>query len=464
MSAHDTIDAVRPVDSVESPSPMISIHGLGKRYRIPASGKGQAQESRWQRLAKGITLGELLSFGSESHSGMRELWALKDVTFDVAPGTVVGLIGPNGAGKSTLLKVLARVTAPTEGRVLGRGRVVSLIELGAGFDPETSARENVFLNAALYGIPRYEVEEHLDEIIEFAEMGEFAEMPLKHFSSGMYLRLAFSVAINMNPDILLADEILAVGDETFQTRCLQRVAEEGRRGLTVLFVSHDMDAISRICSRVIWLAGGKVVRDGDPDEVIAEYQNAAWDAGMVRPGGHGMHACRYGEILDVRLVTPSGREIGAVPQRDDVRVRVRFKIGPAKVKVQCGIDLYSRGLHVLRSTQSGFTKVDPDGMYETFLHLPGSLLAETMYSITTNLLLVRGRGEEHSLQMAAALKFMVYGEHRKGDAVRRGTSGLIAPSLEWANVRPQAGGPGRAEADDGELLDGGVGRGGAEPE
>ncbi len=387
-----------------------------------------------------------MGFGDANTSSMRDLWALKDVSFDVPPGTILGLIGPNGAGKSTLLKVLARVTAPTAGRVVGRGRVVSLIELGAGFDPESSARENVYLNAALYGIPRHEVDGLFDEIIDFAEMREFVDAPLKHFSSGQYLRVAFSVAINMRPAILLADEILAVGDETFQARCLQRVAEEGRRGLTVLFVSHDMDAISRICSRVIWLADGQVQRDGEPDDVITAYQNAAWDAGAVRSfGGHGMQSCRYGEIADVRLVTSDHREIGAVSRQEDFLVRIRFRIGTVKVRVRCSIDLYSRGLHVLRSTQSDLTWVKADGLYETLLRVPGGLLAETMYAISTNVLLIRGQGEQHSLQMPAALKLMVYGESqgkknvikRGKDPAKKGPAGLIAPDLDWTEIRLQ---------------------------
>src|SRR5207244_12740531 len=168
-------------------------------------------------------------------------------------GTILGIIGPNGAGKSTLLKIIARVTRPTEGRVIGRGRVVSLLELGAGFNPDFSARENILMNGAMHGIPRREVLERMDEIVQFAAVEDFLDNPLKHYSSGMYLRLAFSVAINMQPDILLADEILAVGDIAFQERCLERVAEEAQRGLTVLFVSHDLSALARLCDRIVWL-------------------------------------------------------------------------------------------------------------------------------------------------------------------------------------------------------------------
>src|SRR4029450_5425634 len=205
----------------------------------------------------------------------RDLWALRHVSFTAPEGTVLGVIGPNGAGKSTLLKIIARVTRPPEGRGAGVGRVVSLIELGAGFNPDFSATDNVLMNAAMHGIARREALERMDDIIQVAERDDFADNPLRQYSSGMYLRLAFSVAINMQPDILLADEILAVGDMSFQERCLQRVEEAGAAGMTVLFVSHDMASIQRLCNRVIWLDAGRVVRDGDPAEVVGAYEQSA---------------------------------------------------------------------------------------------------------------------------------------------------------------------------------------------
>ena len=257
---------------------------LGKFYNL---GEAKVREPRTfgERLRARVGLGE--------GTPQREFWALRDVSFRVQPGTILGLIGANGAGKTTLLKVLARVITPSTGRVTGVGRVVSLLELGAGFDPDLSAGENVLMNAAMLGIPRSEALRRMNDILDFAEVAAFVDRPLKHYSSGMYLRLAFSVAINMNPRILLADEILAVGDLNFQDRCLQRVEEAGRNGLTVLFVSHDMDAILRVCNRVMWLNAGEIVKDGDPEEVVDEYQNAVWtradaagDAGMdVRDAG-----------------------------------------------------------------------------------------------------------------------------------------------------------------------------------
>src|SRR6186713_3582164 len=192
--------------------------GLGKCYILSRDSEGKSSRSFWQRLKN--PLGD-----SESTPKTRDFWALRDASFRVEPGTVLGVIGPNGAGKSTLLQILARVITPTTGRVVGQGRVVSLLELGAGFDPDLSARENILMNAAILGVTRSEAQRRIPEILAFAEVEQFVASPLKHYSSGMYLRLAFSVVINMNPRILLADEILAVGDAAFQERCQQKVAE-----------------------------------------------------------------------------------------------------------------------------------------------------------------------------------------------------------------------------------------------
>ena len=249
------------------------VEDLGKRYFVPSK---KAAAAPRKTLNLGFARLPLPRFNLPGRVLQgRDLWALRHVTFSVAPGTILGIIGANGAGKSTLLKVIARVTRPTEGRVTGFGRVVSLLELGAGFNPDFSAQDNILMNAAMHGISRREALERIPQIIEFAELDDFADNPLRQYSSGMYLRLAFSVAINMQPDILLADEILAVGDIAFQERCLQRVAQEAERGLTVLFVSHDMAAVARLCHRIIWIDKGEVMHDGEPERVVAEYEEAA---------------------------------------------------------------------------------------------------------------------------------------------------------------------------------------------
>jgi len=364
----------------------------------------------------------------------RELWALRNASFDVDEGTVLGIVGSNGAGKSTLLKVIARVIEPTAGRVRGHGRVVSLLELGAGFDDEATALENIYMNAALNGIPRAVVQRRLDDIIAFAEIPDHVNTPLQYFSSGMYLRLAFSVAINMEPSILLADEILAVGDLAFQERCLQKVRELAReRGLTVLFVSHDMEAVSRICDRVIWLKEGALHRDGAPEEVVTEYQNAAWDMLAAAPGYKGTsHAVKYGEIVDVKLLASDGREIGSPPRAEDVYVRIRFRTRRAKARVRCAIDLMSKGVLVFRSMQPDLLAVQADSGYEAVVRIPANLLAETTYTVNVSIMLIRGEGEEHALIVNKALAFMVYGEQGVTADDGRHRKGLVNPTLDWA--------------------------------
>ncbi len=405
------------------------VEGVTKRYWVPKPQGKPGAMSRLDRIRSFFASPLAREFGGT------ELWALKDVSFDVDHGSVLGIIGSNGAGKSTLLKVLAKVISPTGGRVIGRGRVVSLIELGAGFDDESSARENIYMNAAMNGVSRADVERRFDDIVAFAELEDAVDTPLQYYSSGMYLRLAFSVAINMDPAILLADEILAVGDLAFQERCLQKVRELARdRGLTVLFVSHDMEAVARICDRVIWLKGGRLHRDGVSEEVIAEYQNAAWDLltsnSPADAKGSGRSG-RYGEILEVKLLSADGREIGSPPRSEDVYVRIRFRTHAAKTRVRCGFDLLTKGVLVLRSMQPELTQIAPESAYEALARIPANLLSETTYTINANVMLIRGDGEEHPLAVNKALAFMVYGEEG-ASASGASRKGVIDPPLDWS--------------------------------
>src|SRR6201998_136403 len=202
---------------------------------------------------------------------VEEFWALKDVSFEVKRGEVLGIIGRNGAGKSTLLKILSRITEPTEGRVTLRGRVASLLEVGTGFHPELTGRENIFLNGAILGMTRAEIRRKFDEIVAFAGVEKFLDTAVKRYSSGMYMRLAFAVAAHLEPEILVVDEVLAVGDAEFQKKCLGKMKEVSKGGRTILFVSHNMVAMRSLCDRVIWLATGRLVNEGEPGNVIGRY-------------------------------------------------------------------------------------------------------------------------------------------------------------------------------------------------
>jgi len=225
----------------------------------------------------------------------RELWALRDVDLEVRPGEAFGIVGPNGSGKSTLLKLLAGIFAPSTGELQVGGRIGSLIEIGAGFHPEFTGVENVYLNAAIYGLKRSYVDEHLEEIIHFAELEAFADVPVRTYSSGMYMRLGFSVAMHVQPDVLLLDEVLAVGDEAFQQKCYAKIWEFKRAGGTIVFVSHDQAAVERVCERAILLDHGRCVESGPAGEVVSAYHRrlvSASTASVVRRDGDQTGPCR----------------------------------------------------------------------------------------------------------------------------------------------------------------------------
>ncbi|HWZ84719.1 MAG TPA: ABC transporter ATP-binding protein, partial [Thermoanaerobaculia bacterium] len=247
----------------------IRVTDLGKEYRIGA--KAEKYKTLRESLAALASAPARLFARSSGRRSPEAIWALRNVTFEVSPGEVVGLIGRNGAGKSTLLKVLARITEPTVGLAEIHGRVGSLLEVGTGFHPELTGRENIYLNGAILGMRRAEIARKFDEIVAFSEIEQFIDTPVKKYSSGMYLRLAFAVAAHLEPEILLVDEVLAVGDAEFQKKCLGKMGDVAREGRTVLFVSHNMPAVQALCSRAILLRQGTVAIDGSTGDVLREY-------------------------------------------------------------------------------------------------------------------------------------------------------------------------------------------------
>lgn len=263
-------------------SAAIRIENLSKRYRVhhaaPRGAYGyRTLRDELSRMAL-APLRWIRGAAASSRNGDEDFWALKEVGFNVEPGEVVGIIGRNGAGKSTLLKILSRITRPTTGRVELRGRVGSLLEVGTGFHPELTGRENIFLNGSILGMTRNEIARKFDEIVEFAEVERFLDTPVKRYSSGMYVRLAFAVAASLRPEVLIVDEVLAVGDMSFQRKCMNRMREVGRSGCTVLFVSHNMPAVESLCTRAVLLDDGRVVRDGDVRELVNEYHRRVMNA------------------------------------------------------------------------------------------------------------------------------------------------------------------------------------------
>ncbi|MCH7813221.1 MAG: ABC transporter ATP-binding protein [Planctomycetes bacterium] len=279
-------------------APAIQVSGLGKRYRLGATvdlartfrevlaalpthlGR---DARRWARRLIGRTASEAPP--SADREASDSFWALRDVDFEVQPGEVVGIIGRNGAGKSTLLKILARITTPTTGRAELRGRIGSLLEVGTGFNPELTGRENIFLNGSILGMRRAEVRRKLDAIVAFAETDRFLDTPVKRYSSGMRVRLAFAVAAHLEPEILIIDEVLAVGDLQFQKKCLGKMGDVARGGRTVLFVSHNMPAVRNLCDRAVLLDRGRVLFDGPCDDAIGRYANLSQGQANQREPG-----------------------------------------------------------------------------------------------------------------------------------------------------------------------------------
>lgn len=297
-------------------SSIITVENLGKRYLI-SNAVGE-NKPRYRALRDMLTdrmngIGRLFGGAPKAGGSRQEFWALRDVSFSIKQGEVVGIIGRNGAGKSTLLKVLSRITEPTRGKIRLKGRVASLLEVGTGFHPELSGRENIFLNGAILGMARDEIQRKFDEIVAFAEVERFLDTPVKRYSSGMYVRLAFAVAAHLEPEILVVDEVLAVGDAAFQKKCLGKMGDVSKSGRTVLFVSHNMGAVATLCSRGIVLKGGQVELDGTTEEAIRAYTHAIsknhheFESDLEKP-----HITRV-EIDQEELL------------RGNLRVRVHFK-------------------------------------------------------------------------------------------------------------------------------------------
>ena len=277
------------------PSPIIEVNGLSKRYQLGQFGMSSFREEseKWLRRFRGKP--------APAQAAGGEFWALSGVSFSVNPGEVVGIIGRNGAGKSTLLKLLSRITEPTAGEIVLRGRVASLLEVGTGFHPELSGRDNIFLNGAILGMKRAEIAAKFDEIVEFAEVGKFIDTPVKRYSSGMYVKLAFAVAAHLEPDILIVDEVLAVGDAAFQKKCVRKMGEVAHLGRTVLFVSHNFGLVQSLCNRGIYLHEGRVAFDGPAHEAI-KHCRSSYES--TTP----LNKKKTGLLRDISLIDSNGRQ------------------------------------------------------------------------------------------------------------------------------------------------------------
>ncbi len=337
--------------------PAIKVESLSKRYQVGQLPAGFANLSQSVKSAARATWGKLKSLAVPGSIGdeAEVFWALRDINFEVARGEVVGIIGRNGAGKSTLLKLLSRITTPTSGRIEVRGRLGSLLEVGTGFHPELTGRENVYLNGSILGMTRKEIQRKFDQIVEFSEVGRFLDTPVKRYSSGMYVRLAFAVAAHLEPDILIVDEVLAVGDATFQRRCIDRMAELARQGRTILFVSHNMQLIPRLCHRAVFLKSGTVQEVGPAEAVTQHYLDQLLEdsrggdlRSKPRRAGDGRARFVRASVLDA-----DGRPASVFTSSSDFTVRMTIDSGVAIPDVTVAVAVQS--LHGTRIV-SGWTR------------------------------------------------------------------------------------------------------------
>lgn len=366
------------------------------------------------------------------------IWALQDLSFEIKSGEVVGIIGTNGAGKSTLLKILSRITEPTSGFAEIYGRVGSLLEVGTGFHPELTGRENIYLNGAILGMRRAEINRQFDEMVAFAEVERFIDTPVKHYSSGMYLRLAFAVAAHMEPEILIVDEVLAVGDARFQKKCLNKMQDVGKEGRTVLFVSHSMPAITRLCKRAILLNEGRITQDGPSHEVVGYYLNAGLNSSAVREWDDPVKA-PGGEIARLRAVRVRDHD-GAVTDVLDIKQPVALEMEYEVLRPGCVLLP-----HFLLVNQEGirlFVTLDrdaewkgkprPKGRYVSTAWIPENLLAEGSIFVHANLFAL----SPPVLQFAApdAVSFQVvdslHGDSARGEWIGE-IPGVLRPLLSW---------------------------------
>jgi lipopolysaccharide transport system ATP-binding protein len=410
-------------------SSAIEINQVSKSYRLGALSRASLQDDveRWWARLRGQP-DPFAKIGDDRGTAMRgEFWALKDVTFSVGTGEVIGIIGRNGAGKSTLLKILSQVTAPTAGEVRLRGRVASLLEVGTGFHPDLTGRENVFLNGAILGMTKAEINAKFDEIVAFSECEQFIDTPVKRYSSGMYVRLAFAVAAHLEPEILVVDEVLAVGDAQFQKKCLGKMGDVSRGGRTVLFVSHNMIAVQSLCHRAVLLRDGRLVQEGSAQSVVTSYLNRAHKAPdsveWAQP-----HSAPGDDALKVKRIRVKGGGTGdsLIDMTTPIHVETDFWVLRSELQ-HITYELFNQqGISVLETCT--MPERWPVGEYKGFFTLPGRLLNSGTY--TLRLVIVRNENRM-TCEYPEIVSFTVVDNAARTVAQLARNSGVVQPPLPW---------------------------------
>lgn len=419
----------------------IKVEGLGKQYRL-----GVTRE-KYYSLRDSIMntiKSPFRKFSRISGKAGREnemFWALKDVSFEVKHGEVLGIIGKNGAGKSTLLKILSRITEPTEGRVKLFGRVGSLLEVGTGFHPELTGRENIYLSGAILGMRKSEISRKFDEIVDFAGIEKFLDTPAKRYSSGMYVRLAFAVAAHLDPEILLVDEVLAVGDVEFQKKCLGKMGEVAKGGRTIFFVSHNMVAITSLCSRAILLDAGTKAMDGPPQDVVNHYLTSATSLGgeIVWPDPATAPGHDRFKIHAVRVLRPDGTPTPTVMIDEETLLELSYwnfvdgaVIFPSFwVKHQSGAVVFTTGNWADFSTtvDPWCHRPHPVALFRSICKIPANFFNDSVYSIDAHVASEHG---DQTVFVLDVLAFEVLDDGRSRNDYRGPIVGIMRQKVEWS--------------------------------
>lgn len=410
----------------------IRIANVGKRYRIGGLHPGYMT---FREMLGGLVTAPF----KKRSNGQQTLWALSDINLDIGQGELVGIIGHNGAGKSTLLKILSRVTKPTTGEVELFGRIGSLLEVGTGFHPDLTGRENIYLSGAILGMRRAEIDRKFAEIVAFSELEKFIETSVKWYSSGMHVRLAFSVAAHLEPEILVMDEVLAVGDAAFQQKCLDKMHEIRQQGRTILFVSHDMAAITRLCKRVVLLENGKITLDGEPREVVKRYLSSSWQTGALREWENQQDAPgdQVVRLRRVRVRAEDGTTVSVVDIHKPFGIELTYDVLEDDHALVPVMEFYNEEGMELFSTHD--TSADwrrrsrPRATYTSTVWIPGNLLAEGSLVCHVSIMSHFPATILHAHERNA-IAFQVVdspsGDSARGDYVGP-MPGVVRPLLRW---------------------------------
>lgn len=410
--------------------PIIKAQNLGKQYRL---GTREAAYSTVRETLAGLARMPARLLRRNGQSARKTMWALKDASFEILPGEVVGVIGRNGAGKSTLLKLLSRITEPTIGRAELYGRVGSLLEVGTGFHPELSGRENIFLNGSILGMRRQEIERKFDEIVAFAEVDKFIDTPVKRYSSGMYVRLAFAVAAHLEPEILVVDEVLAVGDFRFQQKCLNKMQGISERGRTVLFVSHNMGAISHLCQKCLLLDQGRILEFGQTSEVVQTYMTS----GIVQRAEYTQPTApdKAVNLRRVALLTADDEIQSDIRYDESFRFLLEYEVNIPVAGTSVGLALFTA------DGTCAFTTADFDahpelletrapGYYRTEVEIPANWLNTGKYSVTVAIAKSKGV----VFDSVDALVFNVIDTGTPGSRNAHVRRGVLQPLMDWTTT------------------------------